>query len=97
MAAQNNAIRINYIKPRIDKTQKNSRYRLCGDRDETIKQIIGEYSKLAYKEDRTHLNLVGKLIYRELGKKFKFDQTNGICTTRYLLWRMRRTNSSGIL
>ena len=34
-AAQNNTIRTNYIKVRIDKTQQNSRCRLCGERDET--------------------------------------------------------------
>ena len=31
IAAQNNAVRINYIKARIDKTQQNSKCRLCGD------------------------------------------------------------------
>ena len=34
IAAQNNAIRTNHIKARIDKTQQNSKCRLCGDRDE---------------------------------------------------------------
>ena len=37
----------NYITARIDKTQQNSKYRLCGDRDETINHIISEYGKLA--------------------------------------------------
>ena len=50
MAAQNNAIRTNHIKARIDKTQQNSKCRLCGDRDETINHIINECSKLAQKE-----------------------------------------------
>ena len=36
IATQNNAIRTNHIKARIDKTQQNSECRLCGDRDETI-------------------------------------------------------------
>ena len=36
MAAQNSAIGTNHIKARIDKTQQNSKSRLCGDRDETI-------------------------------------------------------------
>ena len=31
IAAQNNAIRLNHIKARIDKTQQNSKWRLCGD------------------------------------------------------------------
>ena len=50
MATQNSAIRTNHIKARIDKTQQNSKYRLCGDRDETINHIISECSKLAQKE-----------------------------------------------
>ena len=52
-AAQNNAIRTNHIKVRIDKTQQNSKCRLCGDRDETINHIISECSKLAEKEYKT--------------------------------------------
>ena len=39
IAAQNNAIRTNHIKARIDKTQQNSKCRLCGDRDEMINHI----------------------------------------------------------
>ena len=50
MAAQNSAIRTNHTKARIDKTQQNSKCRLCGDRDETINHIIGECNKLAQKE-----------------------------------------------
>ena len=47
IAAQNNTIRTNHIKARIDKMQQNSKYRLCGNRDETIHHIISECSKLA--------------------------------------------------
>ena len=46
IAAQDNAIRTNHIKARIDKTQQNSKCRLCGDRDLTINHIISECSKL---------------------------------------------------
>ena len=42
IAAQNNAIKINYIKGRIDKNQWNSKCKLCGDRDENINHIISE-------------------------------------------------------
>ena len=35
IAAHSNAIKTNYIKARIDKTQQNSKCSLCGDRDET--------------------------------------------------------------
>ena len=75
-AAQNNAIRTNYIKARIDKTQQNSKYRLCGDRDETTNHIISECSKLPRKEYKTRHNWVGKVIHWEMCKKFKFYHTN---------------------
>ena len=76
IAAQDNAVRTNHIKARIDKTQQNSKCRLCGDRDETINHIISECSKLAQKEYKARHNWVGKVIHREICKKFKFDHTS---------------------
>ena len=73
IAAQNNAIGINHIKARIDKTQQNSKCRLCGDREETINHT-SECSKLAQKEYKTRHDWVGKLIH--MCKKLKFDHTN---------------------
>ena len=72
-AAQDSAIRTNHIKARIDKIQQNSKCRLCGDRDETINHII---SKLAQGEYKARHDWVGKVIHREMCKKFKFDHTN---------------------
>ena len=71
LIAQDNAIRTNLIKARIDKTQQNSKRW-----DETINHIISECSKLAQKEYKTRHALVGKVIHREMCKKFKFDHTN---------------------
>ena len=73
IAAQDNAIRTNHIKVRIDTTQQNSKCRLCGDRDETINHIISKCSKLAQKARH---DWVGKVIHWEMCKKFKFDHTN---------------------
>ena len=75
IAVQDNAIRPNHIKARIDKTQQNSKYRLCDDRDETINHIISECSKLAQEYKAKH-DWVGKVILWEMCKKFKFDHTN---------------------
>ena len=66
IAAQNKVIRTNHITSRIDKTQQNSKCRLCSDRDETI-NYISKCSKLAQKE---------KVFPWEMCKKFKFDHTN---------------------
>ena len=62
IAAQNNAIRTNYIKARTDKTQQNSKCRLFGNRDETINHIISECSKLAQVYETRH-DWVGKVIH----------------------------------
>ena len=56
---------------RIDKTQQNSKCRLCGDRDETINHT-SECSKLA----QTRHDWVGKVIHWEMCKKFRFYHTN---------------------
>ena len=37
----------------MDKTQQNSKYKLCGESEETINLIISEYSKLAQRENKT--------------------------------------------
>ena len=73
---QDNAIWTNHIKARTDKTQQNSKCRLCGDRDETINHIISECSKLAQKEYKVIHDWVGRVIHWEMCKKFKFDHTN---------------------
>ena len=49
-AAQNNAIGTNYIKPKIDYAQKNSKCRLCGNNDQTTNHLVSECSKRAQKE-----------------------------------------------
>ena len=76
IAAQDNAIRTNHIKVRIDKTQQNSKCRLCGGRDETINHIISECSKLAQKEYKARHDWVGEAIHWEMCRKFQFDHTN---------------------
>ena len=97
-AVQNNAIRTNHIKARIDKTQQNSRCRLCGDRDGTINYIIRECSKLAQKEYKTRHDWADQVIHRELCKSLCLTiRTNGICTTQNLSWRFWDTNGSSNL
>ena len=72
MAAQNSAITINHIKARIDKTQQNSKCRLCGVWDETI-----NHNKRIQKigTEGVH-DWMGKVIHWETRKKFKFAHAN---------------------
>ena len=76
IAAQNNAIRTNHIQIKIDKMQRNSRSRLCGDRNETINHILSECSKFAQKEYNTRHDCLCEVNHWELCKKLKFDHTN---------------------
>ena len=64
------------IKARIDKTQQNSKCRLCGDWDETIYHIISESIKFAQTEYKTRNDWVGKVIHWEMCKKCKLDYKN---------------------
>ena len=49
IAAQNQALRTNSIKNRIDKQQVSPACRLCGERDETVSHIVAECKMLAQK------------------------------------------------
>ena len=75
MPSQDNAIRTNHVKAWIDKTQQNSKCRLCSDRDETINQSISECSKSAKKVYKARQDWVGKVIHWEMCRKFQFDHT----------------------
>ena len=46
-AAQDQALRINYVKHHIDNTLESPLYRLCGEKGETIKHIVSECKLLA--------------------------------------------------
>ena len=98
ISAQNNAIRTNHIKARIDKTQHNSKCRLCGDRDETINHIISEYSKLSQKEYKTrHKGLARWSTERSARNLNLTTPTNGICTTQHLSQKIKHIDSYGTL
>ena len=71
-AAQEQAIRTNYIKSKIDKTQDQSQCRMCGSADETINHVLSECPKLAQKEYKRRHDWVGKRIHWELAQKHDF-------------------------
>ena len=50
MVAQEQAIKTNNIKAKIDKTQENSKCRMCGKTEESLNLVLSEWSKLAQKE-----------------------------------------------
>ena len=64
-------MRTNYMKAKIDYTQQNSKYRLCGDRDETKMHLINKWSQ----QTQTRHEKAGKVINKELCNKLKFDRS----------------------
>ena len=98
ITAQNNALRTNHIKARIDKTQQNSKCRLCGDINETIIHIISECCKLAPKEYKTRRDWEGKVIHWECARNLNLTiRKNGICTSKHQSKKMTHINSHGTL
>ena len=62
-AAQNQSIRTNLVKAKIDESQKDTPCRLCKKDDESIDHVVSGCSKLAQKEyKRRHENL-GKTVH----------------------------------
>ena len=73
VAAQNQSIRTNLVKAKIDKSQEDSLCRMCRKVDESIDHIVSGCSKLAQKEcKRRHYNL-GKIVHWKLARKFNFE------------------------
>ena len=68
-AAQEQAIRANYVKYHIDKSIDNPLCRMCGKRGESVQHIISECEKLAQEEYKRHHDNVAKKIHWELCKK----------------------------
>ena len=87
-----------YVQARIAKTQRNSRCRLCADRDENINRIISEFSKLAQKSIRLDTIEWARWSTGNCARNWNLIiRINGIYTNQNPSQKMRRTNSTGIL
>ena len=71
-AAQEQAIRTNVIKGKIDKSQEQTKCRMCSRADETITHIVSECPKLAQREYKRMHDWVGRRIH------LKICRANGI-------------------
>ena len=71
--AQNQSIRTNLVKAKIEISQGDSLCRVCRKVDESINHIVSGCSKLAQKEyKRGHENL-GKIVHWKLARKCNFE------------------------
>ena len=73
MAAQNQSIRTNLVKAKINKSQGDSLCRVCRKVDESIDHIVSSCRTLAKKEyKRKHDNL-GKIVHWKLARKSNLE------------------------
>ena len=73
-AAQEQAIRTNYIKHKIDKTLNSPLCRMCGKRGESVQHTVSECEKLAQKEYKRRHDTVAKRIHWDLCKMNGLEQ-----------------------
>ena len=77
-AAQEQALRTNYAKNKIDKTSENPLCRMCGERgercDETVQHIICECKKLVQPEYKRRHDTVAKLVHWNLCEKHNLER-----------------------
>ena len=73
MAAQEQAVRTNLVKAKIDKTQEDSTCRMGGKADERINHLLSECSKMAQKEYKRRHDWIGRKIHWEVCRKYGLD------------------------
>ena len=74
-AAQEQALRTNYIKNKIDKTSENPLCRMCSEKGETVQHIICECKKLAQREYKRRHDTVAKLVHWKLCEMHNLERT----------------------
>ena len=72
-AAQDQALRTNAIKARIENQNVSSKCRVCGSHDETVQHILCSCPKLAQTEYKKRHDVVGRVIHWELCKEYGVD------------------------
>ena len=73
VAVQNQSIRTNLLKAKIDKSQGDSLCRVRRKVDESIDHIVSGCSKLAQKEYKRRHDNLGKIVNWKLARKCNFE------------------------
>ena len=69
-AAQEQALRMNWIRKNIDGQEVSEKCRMCGERDESIIHLIAKCKKLAQKECKQRHDNIARIVHLELCQKF---------------------------
>ena len=73
VAAQNQSLRTNLVKTKIDKSQKATLCRLCKKADESIDHVVGGCSKLAQEEYKRRQDNLDKIVHWKLARNCNFE------------------------
>ena len=74
-AAQEQAIRTNYVKHRIDKTPQSPLCRMCDKKSEAISDIVSECEKLAQKDCKRRHDNVARIVQWNLRGKYNLKES----------------------
>ena len=74
VAAQDQALRTNYVKFHIDKTTESPLCRMCKDKGESVMHILSECSKLAQREYKRRHDNVARIVHWELCGLYKIGR-----------------------
>ena len=78
-AAQDQALRTNAVKARIENQNVSSKCRMCGSHDETVQHILCSCPKLAQTEYKKRHDVVGRVIHWELCKEYGVECSDKWC------------------
>ena len=73
VSAQNQSIRTNLVKAKINKSQKDTLCRLCKKGDESIYHIASGCSKLVQKEYKRRHDNLGKIVHWKIARECNFE------------------------
>ena len=73
MATQEQDVRVNNIKAKIDKTHENSICRMYGKAEESVNHVLFKCSKLVQKERKTWHNQFEMKIHWEICRKYRIE------------------------
>ena len=76
MAAENQALRTNLVSTKIDKSQEDSRCRICCKADESINHLLSECNKMTQKEYTRRHDWMGKKIHWEVCRKYGMNMSH---------------------
>ncbi|CAB4018161.1 Hypothetical predicted protein, partial [Paramuricea clavata] len=77
-AAQEQALRTNYVKFHIDRTVESPLCRLCGEKGEHITHLISECKKLAQKEYKRRHDNVARIVHWKLCGLYQLEKAENV-------------------